>query len=122
MENSPHGRATSPFAAAEDGGGTIGPVPTFPVVGVGASAGGIDAFRELLSQVPTGNGLAFVLINHLDPTHPKNLSATLARATGFRVVDVEDGMRVEPDCVYVAPSQDDVGIRAGKLTRVPHPS
>ncbi|MCW5802862.1 MAG: PAS domain-containing protein [Deltaproteobacteria bacterium] len=96
---------------------------SFPVVGVGASAGGMEAFTELLRNVPTGTGMAFVLIQHLDPTHPSYLREALARTTGFAISEVEDGMRIEPDHVYVIPSHADVGITDGMLSLVPrHPA
>ena len=67
---------------------------TFPIVGVGASAGGVEAFIELLRHIPEGAGLAFVLIQHLDPTHPSYLSEALARSTSLPVHEIQDGMQV----------------------------
>src|SRR4051794_25486142 len=96
------------------------PAPTsniaFPVVGVGASAGGLESFIELLRNVPHGSGMAFVLIQHLDPTHPSYLSDALSRSTGLPVHEIVDGMSVEADHVYVIPSNADVGILHGALT------
>ena len=88
---------------------------TFPIVGVGASAGGMEAFTELLRHISPGAGMAFVLIQHLDPTHPSYLSEALSRSTSFPVHEIQDGMRVEPDHVYVIPSDADVGILKGSL-------
>ena len=105
---------------------TTGPPPSspiaFPVVGVGASAGGMEAFIELLRHVSHDSGMAFVLIQHLDPTHPSYLCDALARSTGFPVHEIQDGMRVEPDHVYVIPPNADVGILRGALTLVPRPT
>ena len=95
---------------------------TFPIVGVGASVGGMEAFGELLREVPAGTGLAFVFIQHPDSTHPGDLSATLARTTSFPVLEIQEGMRVEPEHVYVVPSHADVGIRKGTLALFPRSS
>lgn len=95
---------------------------SFPVVGVGASAGGMESFIELLRHVPSRCGMAFVLIQHLDPSHPSYLSDALSRATSFPVHEIQDGMQVEPDHVYVIPSNADVGILKGALTLLPRPS
>jgi two-component system CheB/CheR fusion protein len=94
---------------------------TCPIVGVGASAGGMEAFSELLRLIPPDAGVAFVLIQHLDPTHPSYLSEALARSTSFPVHEIRDGMRVEPNHVYVIPSGSDVGILHGTLALLPRP-
>ena len=112
--------------SADDDGEINEPAPTitsttFPIVGVGASAGGVEAFNELLRHIPEGAGLAFVLIQHLDPTHPSYLSEALARSTSLPVHEIQDGMHVEPDHVYVIPSNADVGILKGTLALVPRP-
>ena len=75
--------------------------PSFVVVGVGASAGGREAFMELLKPIPNRPGMAFVLIPHLDPKHESAMTELLARGTGMPVRQVHDGMKVKPDCVYV---------------------
>lgn len=92
---------------------------TFPVVGIGASAGGLEAFSELLRELPQRTGMAFVLIQHLDPTHPSYLSEALGRSTSFPVHEIRDGMRIEPDHVYVIPSDADVGVLDGTLSLLP---
>ncbi len=73
------------------------------VVGLGASAGGLDAFRQFLTAVPDDTGMAFVLIQHLDPTHESLTAELLARHTRMSVVQVNDETRVEPNHVYVIP-------------------
>ena len=98
------------------------PTRSFPIVGVGASAGGLEAFVELLRGVPADSGLALVLVQHLDPSHPSYLSEALARATKMAVVEIRDGMRIEPDHVYVIPSDADVGILKGTLVLLPRPA
>ncbi|MCY7338276.1 MAG: histidine kinase, partial [Chamaesiphon sp.] len=75
----------------------------FPVVGIGASAGGVEAFRQLLSHLPTDTGMAFVLIQHLAPEHKSLLREILARETAMPTIEVSDNMAVEPNCVYVIP-------------------
>ena len=75
----------------------------FPIVGVAASAGGLEAFAQLLSHLPTDTGMAFVLIQHLSPDHESLLSEILARTTELAVREVQDGMPVEPNQVYVIP-------------------
>lgn len=79
---------------------------TFPIVGVAASAGGLEAFIQLLSHLPTDTGMAFVLIQHLSPDHESLLSEILTRATQLPVREVQNGMTVEPNQVYVALSRD----------------
>src|SRR5581483_9972606 len=69
----------------------------FPIVGIGASAGGLEAFAQLLAAVPNNTGAAFVLVQHLDPEHESLLSDLLAPSTRMPVVTVNDGMRVKPD-------------------------
>lgn len=116
-------RGSTPSADAGRAGEPEAPTTApFPIVGVGASAGGMEAFSELLRHIPAGTGLAFVLIQHLDPTHPSFLSEALARATPFPVHEIRDGMRVEPDHVYVIPSNADVGILQGTLALLPRPT
>ena len=90
-------------------------VSAFPVVGIGASAGGLEAFTQLLSCLPTDTGMAFVLIQHLDPQHDSLLTQALSRATTMAVVEISDGMRIERNHVYVIPSNADVAILHGAL-------
>ena len=73
------------------------------VVGIGASAGGLEALKRLLAHLPPDTGFAFVLIQHLDPTHRSNLSEILGRATAMPVGNVGDGTLVGPNHVYVIP-------------------
>lgn len=87
----------------------------FPVVGIGASAGGLEAFTQLLKSLPNDIGMAFVLIQHLDPAHESVLPEILSRASAMPVSKVEDGMPVEPDHVYVIPPNTTMGISGGAL-------
>lgn len=76
---------------------------TFPVVGIGASAGGLSACTELLKALPGDTGMGFVLVQHLDPKHASMLPELLGRTTSMPVIEISDGVRVEPNCVYVMP-------------------
>ncbi|MBV8897179.1 MAG: PAS domain-containing protein [Acidobacteriaceae bacterium] len=76
-------------------------IAPFPIVGVGASAGGLDAFKELLQNMPADTGMAFVLIQHLDPIHRSELPSLLSTSTNMPVQQVTNGMRVEANQVYV---------------------
>ncbi|HYM09286.1 MAG TPA: chemotaxis protein CheB, partial [Bryobacterales bacterium] len=98
-------------AAAEGGGETQSRL----VVGVGASAGGLEAFSQLLRHLPTDTGMAFVLVQHLDPKHESLLSELLSRTTRMPVTQVTDGIKVEPNRVYVIPPNAHMGIVKGVL-------
>lgn len=74
-----------------------------PVVGIGASAGGIRALQEFLTALPPGLGAAYVVILHLDPYHRSELAAVLGHSTGMRVLQVDRRLQIEPDTVYVIP-------------------
>ena len=91
----------------------------FPIVGLGASAGGLDALRQLFAHVRPSSGIAFVVIQHLDPDRPSMLTRVLEGVTGQRVVEAASGMGVEPNHVYVIPSGSDLSIRHGVLTLEP---
>lgn len=94
----------------------------FAIVGVGASAGGLESFIQLLSQLPARSGLAFVFVQHLDPTHPSLLTEILSRATTMPVVEAQDGKRVRPNHLYVLPSNFELTIKNGALKLHPHSS
>jgi two-component system CheB/CheR fusion protein len=87
----------------------------FPIVGVGASAGGFEAFGEMLNALPADTGMAFVLIVHLDPKHESMLAPLLARKAAIPVNQVTDGMSVRPNCVYVIPPNAKMAIQDGTL-------
>jgi len=92
---------------------------SFPIVCVGASAGGLEAFTQLLKALPSRTGMAYVLVQHLDPTHESALAELLARATELPVRQVTDAMPVEPDRVYVIPPNVDMIISQGILRLTP---
>lgn len=89
--------------------------PAFPIVGIGASAGGLEALEHFLGHVPAGSGMAFVVIQHLDPTHKGMMPELLQRATAMPVVQAGSRMKVKPDCVYVIPPNKDLSILHGTL-------
>lgn len=91
----------------------------FPIVGVGASAGGLEAFAQLLKSLDVTTGMAFVLVQHLDPTHESLLGEILARATTMPVSVVDDGTSVEPNHVYVIPPNARMTIAENKLRLTP---
>lgn len=85
------------------------------IVGVGASAGGLEAFEQLLAALPADSGMAFVLVQHLAPKHESLLSELLRKSTKMRVVEVTEGMKVEANRVYVIPPAADMSIAGGVL-------
>jgi two-component system CheB/CheR fusion protein len=93
------------------------PIPPadFPVVALGASAGGLDAFRKLFDALPGQSGMAFILIQHLDPTHASMMVDLLATHTKMKVAQATDGMPLEPAHVYVIPPAAYLSIRGGAL-------
>ena len=86
-----------------------------PIVGIGASAGGLEALRVLFEAMPADTGMGFVVVQHLDATHHSLLAELLAKFTTLRVVQVENGMSVEPNSVYVIPPNSDMTISDGVL-------
>ena len=91
----------------------------FPIVGVGASAGGLEAFTQLFRNLPAKPGIAFVLIQHLAPAHESMLTELLSKVTVMSVREVKDGMAVEPDNVYVIPPDSEMVIFQGVLHLTP---
>jgi hypothetical protein len=88
-----------------------------PVVGVGASAGGLEAFKGLLQHLPADTGMAFVLVQHLDPHRQSMLVELLGRQTQMTVSEANDGTRVEPNHVYVIPPDRNLSILHGEWRR-----
>ena len=113
----PKRQITSPAEAvvAEPASRGVG----FPVVGVGASAGGLEAFTQLLQRLPADTGMAFVLVQHLHPEYESALTEILSRATSMPVAEAVDGMPVEPDHIYVIPPNVYLAILHGMLHLLP---
>lgn len=102
-------------AAAGDAQPAASEIASTPIVGIGASAGGLEAFTKLLEALPADTGLAFVLVQHLEPKHESALATLLTKATQMPVVEVRERMRIEPNHVYVIPSNTDLSLRDGLL-------
>ena len=95
------------------------PIPAaagaFPIVGIGASAGGLEAIEQFLKNVPSPSGLAFVIVQHLDPTHECIMAELLQRITPMKVIEVQEHTRIRPDCVYIIPPNRDLSVLRGVL-------
>ncbi|MFC7418530.1 chemotaxis protein CheB [Iodobacter arcticus] len=93
------------------------PTVSFPIIGIGASAGGLGAFEEFFSGMPADldMGMAFVLVQHLAPDHKSILSDLVQRYTHMQVFEVEDGMVVQPNCAYIIPPNHDMAFLNGAL-------
>jgi two-component system, chemotaxis family, CheB/CheR fusion protein len=87
----------------------------FPIVGIGASAGGLEALEQFFSNMPVNSGMAFVVIQHLDPTHQGLLAELIQRITKMPVVTATDRLLVEPDSVYIIPPNRSMSILNGAL-------
>jgi two-component system CheB/CheR fusion protein len=106
--NKTHARRPAPARADK----TAAPMPSrkFPIVAIGASAGGLEALAQFLGHVPVGCGMAFVVIQHLDPDHKGMMPELLQRTTLMPVVQAKNRIKVRPDCVYVIPPNADLSI------------
>ena len=93
---------------------------SFPIVGIGASAGGLEAFERFFTAMPADSGMAFVLVQHLDPTHQSLTAQLLARRTAMPVIEVEDRMPVEANHVYIIPPNKSLTI-SGSMLRLSEP-
>ena len=96
--------------------------PSFPIVGIGASAGGLAAFESFFSGMPAGRepGMGFVLVQHLSPDHESLLPELVQRFTRMKVFEAKDGMPVLPNCVYIIPPGHDLAILGGALQLLVH--
>lgn len=90
-----------------------------PLVALGASAGGLEALQELFRELPVDTGIAFVVIQHLDPVRPSMLASVLANETTMPVIEIADGMRAEGNRVHVIPPGSDIGVRDGVFRLLP---
>ncbi len=112
-------REIPPEESAIDAGRGEPRTPSVRLVAVGASTGGLAAFRALLQALPSKPGMAFVLIQHLDPSRKSALAALLSKVTRMPVIEVSDGMAVEPNHVYVIPPNRTMTIGHGALRLTP---
>ena len=97
---------------ATNGGG---PEQDFPIVGLGASAGGLEAFEQFFTHLPSDSGMAFEVVQHLDPSHKSILTELIARYTQMKVVEVQDGIQIEINTVYVIPPNRYMAVLHRKL-------
>ncbi|MGQ0538384.1 MAG: chemotaxis protein CheB, partial [Gemmatimonadaceae bacterium] len=111
------GEKGEPAAASEQQREDIG--QPFPIVGIGASAGGLEAFSQLIGVMPADTGMAFVLVQHLDPTHASMLSEIVSKKTAIPVTEARDRMPVEPDHIYVISPGSNMSLRGGVLQLSP---
>jgi len=104
------------------GGSAVKKMPdAFPVVGIGASAGGLEALEAFFRNMPPDPGMAFVVVQHLDPTYKGILTELIQRTTAMRAFQIKDGMALKPDHIYVIPPNADLSILNGTL-RLQKPS
>ena len=89
--------------------------PDFPVVGIGASAGGLEACTRFLDVLPADNGMAFILVQHLDPTHESLMPELLSHHTSMTVMQATDGMPLEPNHLYIIPPGSYLSVSKGAL-------
>jgi two-component system CheB/CheR fusion protein len=88
---------------------------SIPVVAIGASAGGFDALKKFFNALPPEPGMAFVLVQHLDPTHESSMADLMSRYTLLKVLQAKDGMKIESDHLYIIPPNRDMGMINGNL-------
>src|SRR5512136_2195206 len=87
----------------------------FLIVGIGASAGGLEAFEQFFAHVPPDIGMAFILVPHLDPGHASMMTELLRRVTKLKVDEAQDGMKVQTNHVYVIPPNKEMSIYHGTI-------
>lgn len=89
------------------------------VVGIGASAGGLEAFKQFLAAMPAHVGMAFLLVQHLDPTHKSLLPELLAPCTPMSIRDADQGVTIEADCVYIIRPDTAMAVKSGRIALSP---
>jgi two-component system CheB/CheR fusion protein len=112
---SEHTKKNEVHPAAEGNPSTPKDSPDHLVVGLGASAGGLEAFKAFFQNMPADTGMAFVVVQHLDPTHKSMLSELLSHYTKMQVLEALDKTKVKPNTVYTIPPNKELRIRNGKL-------
>ncbi|MCX6161195.1 MAG: hypothetical protein NTV87_07655 [Ignavibacteriae bacterium] len=88
---------------------------SFPIVGIGASAGGLEALEQFFGNMPKDSGIAFVVIQHLDPNHVGIMPELLQRITHMKVFQASDRLKVKPNCLYVIPPNKSMSLLNGAL-------
>ncbi|MGN6303607.1 MAG: CheR family methyltransferase [Mesorhizobium sp.] len=107
--------ATKTASRTSSGGEAENSTPNCPVVGIGASAGGISALQNFVSNISAGSGLAYVVVQHLDPEHESNLAAILQRQSVIEAKVVEDEAAIEPNTIYVIPPAASITLKERRL-------
>ena len=97
------------------------PNNSFYVVGIGASAGGLDAFERFFESMPDNTGMAFIVVSHLDPKHISIMPELIQKSTKMKLFQAEDGMVVEPNHVYVAPPNRELALFHGVIQLIEPP-
>ena len=87
----------------------------FPVVGIGASAGGLDAFKKLIAAIPEQPGMAFILVQHMEPTHESLLPELLQKVSPIPVKEITDNVLIQPDHIYIIPANKLLTVIDGHL-------
>lgn len=108
-------KETAPGKVAAKEPQDLAPEKSFYAVGIGASAGGLEAFEAFFRNMPPDSGMAFILVTHLDPKHKSMLTDLLRRYTQMSVYEAEEAMEVKPDTIYVIPPNKDMQIVEGRL-------
>src|SRR3984885_8686583 len=93
----------------------------FPVVGIGASAGGLDSFKRFIKNIPRNSGMAYVMVQHLSPDHSSLLPEILQRETNITVQEIKNNLTVKPDNIYIIPSNKILLASDGVLQLGPRP-
>jgi two-component system CheB/CheR fusion protein len=93
----------------------------FPVVGVGASAGGLEAFKRMIRAIPEKTGIVFILVQHMEPTHDSLLTDLLQKLTQIPIREIRDNITIEPDHIYIIPSNKQLTAGDGRLQLSPRP-
>lgn len=95
---------------------------TFPIVAIGASAGGLEAITELLKYLSPNTGMAFIYVQHLSPDHESMLTSLLAKATEMRVQEIQDKVLIEPNNLYVIPPDKEISVVKRHIKVTPRPA
>src|SRR5262245_9229958 len=111
-------RKKAPSSRKKARAGSAKKNPGCPIVGIGGSAGGFEATMELLKELPPKNGMAFVIVQHLDPHHASRLPNLLSKVTQMSVIEISRRVKPEPDTVYVQPPNKCVIYKNGALTLI----
>jgi two-component system CheB/CheR fusion protein len=91
---------------------------SFPIIGIGASAGGLEALEVLISHVPSGSNIAMVIIQHMAPTHKSIMDTLLRKHTDMNISQAKDGMKIEPNSIYLNPSDKHVAVMGGAIVLI----